>query len=130
MTERERLVELISDAGCPIREQRCLGCKYLESEDCLVEVIADQLLANGVIVLPCRVGDTVWFIKSLFGYAKQPMCGKVYAIKTYTSENIFTFCVTMDNSRATRTFTSADIGKTAFLTKEEAEKALEKENVE
>lgn len=45
MTEKERLIELLADAGL---------CHY--------DTIADHLLANGVIVPPCKVGDTVYSI--------------------------------------------------------------------
>jgi hypothetical protein len=32
----------------------------IELKDC--EKLADHLLANGVVVLPCKVGDTVYYI--------------------------------------------------------------------
>ena len=44
---RDRLVELIQDS--------VQGCARNWAE-----VIADYLLANGVIVLPCKVGETVY----------------------------------------------------------------------
>lgn len=49
MTERERLIELIQSAvgGCARH---------------WAEVIADYLLDHGVIVTPCKVGDTVWCV--------------------------------------------------------------------
>ena len=48
-TDRERLIELIQNAvnGCARH---------------WAEIIADYLLANGVIVPPCKVGDTVYVI--------------------------------------------------------------------
>jgi hypothetical protein len=51
MTERDRLIELIQNAvnGCARH---------------WAEIIADYLLANGVIVPPCKVGDTVFFINT------------------------------------------------------------------
>lgn len=49
MTERERLVELIIES---VR-----GCARNWAE-----VIADHLLANGVIVPPCKVGDAVYIV--------------------------------------------------------------------
>ena len=48
MTERERLIELI----------KC-SSQYITEQDSLIEKIADYLLANGVIVSPCKVGDVV-----------------------------------------------------------------------
>lgn len=50
---RERLVELIQNAH---DEQ-----KYLTS-DKSIQAIADYLLANGVVVPPCKVGDIVYLI--------------------------------------------------------------------
>lgn len=51
MTDRERLIEII---GKPIN--------ILDSDD-LYGAIADHLLKNGVIVPPCKVGDTVYCIE-------------------------------------------------------------------
>lgn len=47
MTERERLIELLDQ-----------NCGY--SEEQKAETLADYLLANGVIVPPCKVGDKVY----------------------------------------------------------------------
>ena len=50
---RDRLIELVKKAH---DEQ-----KYLTS-DKSINAIADYLLDNGVIVLPCKVGQTVYFV--------------------------------------------------------------------
>ena len=76
------------------------------------------------VVLPCKVGDAVYFIKSCFSYAKSPMRGTVCMIKTFSQSNTFTFGVIMENSSQERSFTNFDIGKTVFLTRAEAEEAL------
>lgn len=76
------------------------------------------------IELPCDIGDKVYFIKSLFDYAKQPMCGTVCMIKTFTGRESWTFGAIMDENLRERHFVSNDIGKTVFLTYEEAEKKL------
>ena len=96
MTERERLIELLKN------EQS----RY--SED-----IADYLLANGVIVPPCKVGQTVYRIVEM---STGVMMNSTYTIKRFirtvevTKNNFFDVC--------------ENWGKTVFLTKEEAEKAL------
>lgn len=59
MTDREKLVELIEQV-------------YY----CSIEELADHLLANGVIVLPCKVGDEVWGIRSYHG-VKHPQQGRI-----------------------------------------------------
>lgn len=47
---REKLIELLMTTPTDYEGNRGVG------------VIADYLLANGVIVLPCKVGDTVYVI--------------------------------------------------------------------
>ena len=82
------------------------------------------------IKLPCKVGDTVYFIKSAFSYAKAPMKGTVIGFKTFEKDLTLTFTVTMQGSLQTRHFTERDLEKTVFITQEEAEQALKevKEN--
>ena len=54
MTERESLIELLCSAP--------LGSKTFEQQyyKSTITKIADYLLANGVIVPPCKIGDTVY----------------------------------------------------------------------
>lgn len=47
---RERLIELISQSSM----------YDLKSQPILIEQIADYLLKNNVVVLPCKVGDVVY----------------------------------------------------------------------
>ena len=56
MTEREKLIELLCSAP--------LGFKSFDSQyyKSTISKIADHLLENGVIVPPCKVGDTVYYI--------------------------------------------------------------------
>ena len=93
MKDSERLIDLIIDA------------KRTDPETgSFTDYLADYLLANGIIVLPCKVGDTVYQID-----AERVFESKVKAI-VYDTENI--------------AFDERAIGKTVFLTREEAEKAL------
>ena len=105
MTERERLIELLRT----VDNMRLMRKGFSEC--------ADYLLANGVIVPPCKVGDILWIpsvnsnkvyskiIKEILIHEKDGEIGKyVYASSAY--------------------FPFENIGKTVFLTKEEAEKAL------
>ena len=48
MTERERLIELLLEWG------------NKENDGVRAKSIADYLLANGVIVPPCKVGDKIY----------------------------------------------------------------------
>lgn len=55
MTEKQRLVELMKK--CP--DWAVFSVRNGFSAD--LDLLADYLLKNGVIVPPCKVGDTVWF---------------------------------------------------------------------
>ena len=68
------------------------------------------------IKLPCKVGDTVYFIKSLFSFMSTPKAEKVHRIGITEGEMIF--------RTETRAFCEKAINDTVFLTKESAEKAL------
>ena len=81
--------------------------------------VADYLLENGVIVPPCKVGDTVYYpsfnVGMVFEY-------KVISIKL-NSKGLY---VVLDNRLRNEQMThrASQIGKTVFLTREQAEKAL------
>ena len=74
---------------------------------------------QGLLVrLPCKVGDTIYRcgdpIKKIYEW-------QIAYVEVYDDETVF-----VDDSD--NTFVEADIGKTVFLTREEAEKALEGNN--
>lgn len=52
---REKLIELVGSTE--YGNGSLVGKNFQEG---FIAKIADHLLANGVIVLPCKVGDTVW----------------------------------------------------------------------
>jgi hypothetical protein len=103
MTDRERLIELIRKAKKNTKGANC----DLERE----MLFADYLLDNGVIVPPCNVGDTVYQIDDVRIYQ-----GTVAEIVLNKLHVICVADITCFDERA--------IGKTVFLTREEAEKAL------
>lgn len=95
---------------------------------CTFEQLADFLLANGVILPPCKVGDTVWY--ELFGEIN---CATVYFCRgdVYRHGFVLTDANARDVNGMEMCFDGKCIGKTVFLTRKEAEKALrEKENVQ
>ena len=111
-------------------------------KDCVHYEVCEALEQNGIsrihpslcgcfkdkskfIELPCKVGDKVWFIKFMWNYAKQPISAMVCGIKTFSSSGTFTFTALTYENNVSRSFINQDIGKTVFLTKEEAEQALE-----
>lgn len=80
------------------------------------------------VILPVKVGNKVWFTKFMWNYAKRPISAMVCGIKTFSSSGSFTFTALTDENNISRSFTNGDIGKTVFLTLEEAERALEEYN--
>lgn len=103
MTERERLMKLISD---------------MPKEQTVPEMV-DYLLANGVIVPPVKIDDTV-FLKNV-----------PYTVIDIRFDGEMHFCARFDCSDTVgcigeeyKDFSPSDIGKRIFLTSEEAEKAL------
>ena len=106
MTVRERLIDLMIEA------------KRTEPETgSFSEHLADYLLANGVIVLPCKVGATVFRI--LTNYYSRTKCVKETEISRIVIDNCRTwlFCQCSPTARSV-------LGKNVFLSREEAEKAL------
>lgn len=87
----------------------------------------EDKLENGTLIeLPCKVGDTVYDI-TLAGLTKKKADKiEVFSITMLNTAKRLHFCFHCHNSKkATISFELQDIGKTIFLTKEEAEKALE-----
>ena len=79
----------------------------------------EEAKADGrLVVLPCKVGDVVWKIKAVFSYFSKPMEDRVDRIIISNNE-IFACCTSGTK------FSIGRIGKTVFLTREEAEKALQ-----
>lgn len=84
---------------------------YLDENIC-----SDFINKNTAVELPCKVGDTVYFIKAAFTFLPEPCAGMVRSITLTEKEMLLR---TPD-----RTFGIDKIGKTVFLTLEEAEEAL------
>lgn len=125
MRDRERLIELIKNAPTT---DTVYGNIKLETPIQTVQTIADHLLANGVIVPPCKVGDRVYSIN--IGDEKtlkiwiEPNGDRITQIKINRGGYHFKCWWGY--------FHLSDIGKSIFLTKEEAEQALKglKDNVD
>lgn len=115
MTERERLIELLLD-GVTFTDQ------YEQHARLQAEYVADKLLANGVIVPPCKAGDTVYHV-----YKGNTIVNALVADwkKEAFGDWLFRAYFSVNGSSITLLFGDNNIGKTVFLTREEAEKALE-----
>ena len=84
--------------------------------------ICDYFLANGVILPPVEVGQTVWYIKGGYyrktGLEARPI--KVTEINKKWHGKTLDWGFIANGTR----YRFSSIGKTVFLTKEDAEKAL------
>lgn len=121
MTDRERLIELI---GNYIEDKSARDMHSVEFE----EQFADYLLANGVAVLPCRVGDIMYYIgKSTDLSALHNTIYKSDVVKIIHKEEGISIILRFYNGPYCFAEITEinDFGKRIFLTKEEAEKALE-----
>lgn len=104
MTERERLIDILNDF--PIFHST-MKERWMPQA---VERLADHLLANGVIVPPCKVGDMVYLV------CKKKYDVDGYGMQWYEDWGIVTLAFRLDMI--------GNIGKTVFLSREDAEKAL------
>ena len=125
MTDRDRLIELLEDTAHEKSGMPSFGD------------IADYLLANGVIVPPCKVGDKIyWVIDNITDRNIKEFCID-YDEKTdmgiceFTvygfmkrEDNSLRICIEEIDYYTVFFLYEKDIGKTVFLTKEEAEEKL------
>lgn len=107
--ERKRLVELLIKAHVTFGT-----CK-----------IADDLLANGVFVPPCMVGDKVYRIWSCGKHGKSISELIITTISMIDNEGSW-IIKTQSKSGRVYQFNLDDIGNKIYVIKEEAEKMLER----
>lgn len=93
--------------------------------------VADPLLraqtAGRLVVLPCKVGDTVWVARNPWTgkLLKKPLDAYVNGVKMYSHGIYVNLLFDTRKINGTRDYEINHIGKTVFLTREEAEAALE-----
>lgn len=80
-----------------------------------------------LVVLPCKVGDTVWVTRNPWTgkLLKKPLDAYVNGMKMYSHGLYVNLLFDTRKINGTRDYEINHIGKTVFLTREEAEKALE-----
>lgn len=105
MTERERLINLVNTNNGYVDEVPAVD-------------FADYLLENGIIVLPCKikVRDSVYLITNLNEIIEFNIIAIHIGLSGEFMYEAFGYYPLH--------FTSSDIGKTIFLTREEAENAV------
>jgi hypothetical protein len=107
---RDRLIELIESRTCRNNfcQSSCVNCENVPLQDEEVERLADYLLENGVIVLP----QTVYWYDMGGNLKEATVKNKFFA----ELKNGFEYDISYD-----------EIGKTVFLTKNQAQEALKNE---
>lgn len=108
---QDRLIELIHESDLSLDSVR----------------LADHLLANGVIVLPCKVGTTLYFLYNS-PYADKPnLKPRIYQTADWYFEIDKTgIAINTSDIHSFNKKYDYYLGETAFLTKQEAEQALAK----
>ena len=109
--EKKRLVKLIRDGDSAFADK--YPGKVMSHIDELYGFIADYLLDNGIIVPPCKVGDTIYDCGNGVGVRKSYVGGfEVYEDKVIVVDFI------------DERYDAEQFGKTVFLSEAEAEYAL------
>ena len=116
---RDRLIELIRTGA--YKHEVTIENYVIPTSDYL----ADYLLANGVIVPPCKVGQTVYVISRYYTGSWEMYECSIDNITIYEKN---TFLSMSSKGKFTFGEEVSQIGKTVFLTREEAEQALRKED--
>ena len=128
MTERERLIELLKKAPYGANAIT-LSDKH---KDSILGEIADYLLENGVIVPPVSLGDKIYEIIS--PKDREPYFITATVCAVHIADGSRNSCQRKRESyivaecpgtKYVHKYPISKFGKTVFLTREEAEKALE-----
>ena len=117
---RDRLIGLLKQMEFDYYEECCTAAEDGYKGVDFAEFFADHLLAKGVIVPPCKVGDIVYTINR-----RHPKKWKVHFIG-YNSQGEFKMHIATEKFTEMLEVWDYAIGKTVFLTREEAERALER----
>ena len=125
MTDREELTALIMGGlDVAFKKNGAVNCSEL----------ADYLLEHGVIVLPCKVGDKLFILyDDDYGeYECSELCiGVLQELRVFAKCGISGYKNIQECPEyycgqpfCSTSFTGKDFGKTVFLSREEAEKAI------
>lgn len=113
---RDRLIELLRQKEFDYWEEcACVAEDGYKCAPDFAEYFADQLLANAVIVPPCKVGDKIFFIHHI-----NDVIPDFIGDDTVTKIGVTTRGIMHEVG-----VDFAAFGKTVFLTQDEAEKALQ-----
>lgn len=116
MTDKERLTNIIHNA-----QNKYLNLLKFESS-----ILADYLIANGVIVPPCKVEDTVYMITPNGNIRNLTIESIDIELEKKEVKMTYLAVYEFEGKPCYMQIQSFKFGKTVFLTREEAEKALER----
>ena len=123
MTDRERLVELLKLPSNCMPHAVCEKCGL--NGVCSVQRQADKILADGWMRPPCKVGSDIYTIQNgeiekhyVMEVSKHNNGNNYIKYVPYGKNGIAELCWVQSRC------TDKEIGKTVFLTREEAEKVL------
>lgn len=124
---REKMIELLRKAS----ENNYL-MHYDLSDLCdswsgCAERMADYLLDNGVVMLPCKIGETVYSVENVWNGRKTEKKVVTRIIDRIAGNELNPLYMVSTNPYEIH-YLPSEFGKTVFLSKEEAEKALERSN--
>ena len=113
---RDRLIELLKESGLI---HQC--AENYNDVDYYTGKIADYLLANGVIVPPCYIGQEIWHNTKHYDGRIETRKGKVSMLQQKADKS-WKIRITVRSS--VWDFSPDEIGVRYFFSKEDAEKAL------
>ena len=115
---RDRLIELYDQTNDECDSKDCISCKYWNASYCREHKFIDKIIANGAIMPPCDFGDDIWIVNCYNGKPLGIIKDKVQMIGI-TSRGFH--IKARDHHDHNKMYM---LGKTVFLTREDAEKAL------
>ena len=120
----DRLIELIKQADDKCGHTSCGECgRFGTEDDCLIGLIADYLIENGVIVPPYKCGTVVYVLRSQTSNGKN-LYMREERIDHYRTFDYGTFMI----FESGRTSIKNDLWSTSvFTTHEEAKQELKEE---
>ncbi|MBQ3543528.1 MAG: hypothetical protein IJA34_00825 [Lachnospiraceae bacterium] len=114
--EKDKLIELLKDT---LHEWEC------DVQFETISEIADHLLANGVIVPPCKVGDTVYKVSFVYKTVTQlKVEGFIYNLASWKVHCTHLVPSWLGNQKEHIYISFSSFGKNAFLDYKKAEQVL------
>lgn len=77
------------------------------------------------VILPVKVNDSVWFIKSAFSLAHFPIKANRVALRGLTTDGDVWYSAITEYNGISRSFYGSELNKTVFLTEEKAKQVLQ-----